>query len=521
MRPILQIGDRTLFRGDPTVTLPIPRREFLKTSLATAAGLGTAGGLAASGLGAAPRLGDGPERIAVDPEILPLVQLLEKAAPDKTLIPVAVEQLARGLSYRRLLAAVFLQQIRGASHHDVWVIHSGHQTSLDLAREDQLLPLMWSLWKTPADDPGILRPLNEATVPAPAKAAKAFEGAMEGNDAPAARAAIVAVARNEGPRAAMERLWRWAAVASGSNIGHYIIGVANTYRVLEVIGWRYAEPALQFVIPVVPKVESEVSRANTRRASESAGKLRPDWGGGKSDRGAVLELLAFFREGQVARACEWAYDRLVAGKLQAPTVWDAIFLAAAELIVRYEVGGTTGRPLHSMTMSNALHYAFRTYSDPETRLRVLLEAVHWVCAFYTVERSLGDLRDLKITAIPEVDSPANVTDAVDDIFGRLPPRREGRRRDRTRDDKAMELTFALARGHDHGPFFQTARRLMCRKALGAHEFKFMAAVFENYEHVSPEWRPHLLAAAVHILQGPRMEDSPGYLQAREELRRLR
>ena len=105
---------------------------------------------------------------------------------------------------------------------------------------------------------------------------------------------------------------RWAAVASGSNIGHYIIGVANTYRVLEVIGWRYAESALQFVIPVVPRVESEVSRANTRRAGESAGKLPPDWGGGKSDRGAVLELLSFFREGQVARACEWAYDRLVA-----------------------------------------------------------------------------------------------------------------------------------------------------------------------------------------------------------------
>ena len=121
---------------------------------------------------------------------------------------------------------------------------------------------------------------------------------MEANDAPAARAAIVAVARNEGPRAAMERLWRWAAICSGSNIGHNIIGVANTYRVLEVIGWRYAEPVIQFVIPVVPKAEAELSWANALRARESAGKLRPDWAGGKSDRGAVLELLAFFREGQ-------------------------------------------------------------------------------------------------------------------------------------------------------------------------------------------------------------------------------
>ena len=65
------------------MTLPIPRREFLKSSLATAAGLGTAGGLAAPSLLSAARLPDGLERIAIDPEILPLVRLLEKAAPDK------------------------------------------------------------------------------------------------------------------------------------------------------------------------------------------------------------------------------------------------------------------------------------------------------------------------------------------------------------------------------------------------------------------------------------------------------
>ena len=116
------------------MTLPIRRREFLKTSLATAAGLGTAGGLAAPSLVAAANLADGPERIAIDPEILPLVQLLEGTAPDK-LIPFAVDQLARGLPYRRLLAAMFLQKIRGASSHDVWVVHSLHQTGLDLSRE--------------------------------------------------------------------------------------------------------------------------------------------------------------------------------------------------------------------------------------------------------------------------------------------------------------------------------------------------------------------------------------------------
>jgi hypothetical protein len=203
-------------------------------------------------------------------------------------------------------------------------------------------------------------------------------------------------------------------------------------------------------------------------------------------------------------------------------VWDAVFLAAAELVSRYELGGVTGRPLHSMTMANALNYAFRTCADPETRLRILLEAVHWVCTFYATEKKSGYLRDLKLTAIPEVDSPAAVVDAVDDVFGRLPPRRGGHRmRDRSGDDRAMALTYALAREHPHGPFLQRARTLMCRKADGTHDWKFTVAVFENYEYVSPEWRPHLLAASAHVLQGPRMEDSTAFLQAREELRRLK
>ena len=344
------------------MTLPIRRREFLKTSLATAAGLGTAGGLAAPGLVAAANLADGPERIAIDPEILPLVRLWKGPLPTSS-FRSQWTRLARGLPYRRLLAATFLQKIRGGSSHDVWVVHSLHQTGVDMSREDHLLPLMWSLRNTPDDHPGILRPLNEAALPAPAKAAQVFEGAMEGNNAPAARAAIVAVARSEGPRAAMERLWRWGAVCcGGGNIGHNIIGIANTYRTLEVIGWRYAEPVLQFIIFYTerPKAEAELSRSNARRAKESVGKLRPDWTGGKSDKGAVLELLAFFREGAGQRACEWACERLLAGKLQAATVWDAVFLASAELVVRYEFGGVTPRPLHSMTMANALHYAFRT-----------------------------------------------------------------------------------------------------------------------------------------------------------------
>jgi len=64
------------------------------------------------------------------------------------------------------------------------------------------------------------------------------------------------------------------------------------------------------------------------------------------------------------------------------------------------------------------------------------------------------------------------------------------------------------------------KKLICLKSTReVHGFKFPVAVFENYEHVSPEWKPNLLAASVHHLHGTQMDDAPTVAEAREELRR--
>jgi hypothetical protein len=59
---------------------------------------------------------------------------------------------------------------------------------------------------------------------------------------------------------------------------------------------------------------------------------------------------------------------------------------------------------------------------------------------------------------------------------------------------------------------------MCRKASNdAHDYKFMAAIFEEAGWVSPEWQPHLLAASVHFLHGNQSPDHAVVEQAREAL----
>lgn len=111
----------------------------------------------------------------------------------------------------------------------------------------------------------------------------------------------------------------------------------------------------------------------------------------------------------------------------------------------------------------------------------------------------------------------------------LPPRRtEHWFRDRSQVDTAARLAFSLAR---HGakagdatvvrPFFRTARRLLRHKSsFDAHDLKAPIAFFENVQCISPEWRPHLIAASVHNLHGTQMDDNPIVAEARAALQNL-
>ncbi len=79
----------------------------------------------------------------------------------------------------------------------------------------------------------------------------------------------------------------------------------------------------------------------------------------------------------------------------------------------------------------------------------------------------------------------------------------------------------MAQQHSDQAFLRTAQKLLCLKnGIDAHHLKFSIAAFENYQHVSPKWRPNCLAASVFVLQGTQMEDNHAVAQAREALRSL-
>jgi hypothetical protein len=67
-------------------------------------------------------------------------------------------------------------------------------------------------------------------------------------------------------------------------------------------------------------------------------------------------------------------------------------------------------------------------------------------------------------------------------------------------------------------YMQAARNWLCAKAaIEAHEYKLPAALFEDYELVSPAWRPRLLAASAHWLHGSQSPDSQLVRLVQEEL----
>jgi hypothetical protein len=508
------------------------RRRFLKT-VAGAASLSLPGVPLLREL-AAFAADPPPATMRFGPDIEPIVRLIEDTPRDKC-VAVFLDQVQRGLPYRRFLAAVFFAGVRRQrSHHDVYKIHAVHQVSLDARPEERLLPLFWALHGYKKHQEDFPRPLlTELTgpLPAPEKAGAELAEAMERRDAERAERALVTLARNQGARQTAELFWVYGVQNLGAG-GHAAIMVANCFRALETLGWQEAEQVLRFAVQDLYLLGAEKPdsywTANTERADRHLEKLPATWAAGKGDPDATRDLFALLREGKVEPACDLAIKQLLGG-VGAQAQWDAIHLGTAELMVRHESGwGLASRPLHANTSTNALHYAFRTCMTPRTRLLALLQAVAWAAG--RTGADLKDLRDVKIAELPAASVPASAEDAVAAIFALVPSRTYrwdaaarnavlgyGKREDA---DEACRKVFVLARDRpDIVPLFvQTAHSWLCRKASDdAHEYKFLAAILEDAACVSPAWRPHLLAASVHYFHGTQTPDNPVIQHVQEAL----
>jgi hypothetical protein len=502
------------------------RREALKTiaGAGLAGWLGDLGPLGALSRGVADDAQVTPDIVRFDASMEPLVRLIEETPRGKC-IEMAAEQLRRGTPYRNLLGALYLAGIRnvnpqppGFKFHCVFVIHAAHQLSLNAPVEDRLLPLFWALDNfklSQAQDVEQgdfrLKPVN-GSIPSAAQAGREFHAAMEDWDEERADRAIVGLVRSRGANEIIEGLWRYGA-RDYRNIGHKAIFVANTWRTLQTIGWRHAEPALRSLVLGLLDFgakeqvndyafEDQSYLANLDLVQASIDDLPDDWTVSEANPDATRQLLDGFRTAEVNDSCRAALQELKAGA-KAQAVWDAVHLWAGELMMRQP--GIYG--IHTVTSVNGLRYAYETAADPETRLVVLLQGIGWMGQFqrFMSGRNNG-LSPVVITeckAAKTSDDPQAAAEEVLQAVGVDTPAAAA---------KAMTLAD---RADATGEFSRDALRLIFRKGTDAHDYKYAAAVLEDLELVSRVWRPHMLATAVYHLPGATAPASPLMEQAAE------
>jgi hypothetical protein len=499
------------------------RRSFLQRSAEVAA---TAGLADLAGLGRLPAVAAQDAQMprnwaAVASDVEPLVRMLEDT-PRNRVIEVAAERVRGGTSYQELLAAVTLAGVRGIrprpvgfKFHAVLAINATYLASLAASDRDRWLPLFWSFdafkasqatnrnegdWHMPA--------LEDARLPDSAQAGRRFREAMDTWDEAAADVAIAAWSRTGGLNEIYEAFWRYGA-RDFRDIGHKAIFAANSYRTLQAIGTRHAEPILRSLAFALLAHEGtrpdqrddekdRLWRDNIRRA----GTIRADWRQGRVAADASTRLLDAIRQGSSADASEQVV-RLLNDRVAPSSIWDGLFLGATEMLMRQP--GIVG--LHCVTSMNALHFAYRTSSDDETRRMMMLQGAAFLPQFLAAMRGRGQLRDLRIDTY----EPSAEAARPDDVFAEIG-------RDKLRAaQKALAILQADANA---GPgLIAHARRLIFCKGNDAHDYKFSSAALEDYFHVSPTYRNRVLAGNVFWLKGSGGADTEVCRRTREALNR--
>ncbi len=494
----------------------VTRRSFLQASTTGSAALG------ATGLSFLSRLAPvsaaeaklDPKVVRFQPEIEPLVRLLEET-PRAALLEKVAARIRKGTTYREILASLLLAGVRnvqprpsvGYKFHAVLVVNSAHLASLSSPDRDRWLPIFWALdyfkssqARDMQEGDWTMAPVDESAVPPAHKARKAFIQAMDHWDEAAADAAIAGLARTAGANEVFELFSRYGG-RDFRSIGHKAIFVANSYRVLRSIGWHHAEPVLRSLTYALLNHTGEANPARSdlapdrpwRRNTELAKRFPRQWRSGKLDASATADLLSTLRSGSDEQTCGQVVELLNRG-VAPQSVWDGLFDGAGELLMRQP--GIVA--LHAVTSTNALHFAFQTTANDETRRMLLLQTAAFLPLFRGAMQGRGDVGSTRIDKLEPVSPKASGPGALEEIFADV---------GKDRLVAARKAFGFLEAGGKPTALIDAARVLVFRKGRDSHDYKFSSAVLEDYFHVSPAWRNRFLASALFNLPGTARRDN--------------
>jgi hypothetical protein len=489
---------------------PLTRRAFVSRSL-------QAGALAGAGdfaflQGLPPVSADEAKpkhaKVQLSADVEPLVRLLEDT-PRERLFDAVAGRMHQGVGYQQLLTALFLAGVRsiqprpvGFKFHAVLVVNSAHLASLAATDRERWLPLFWALdnfkgsqARNQVEGNWSMSPVEEGKLPSGSQAKQRFTEAMDNWDEEGTDRAITSLVRHAGAGEIIELFWRYGA-RDFRDIGHKAIYTANSWRTLQTIGWRHAEPVMRSLAYALlmhrgdnPARGDDLADRPWRQNLGRAAKIRPGWQRGKVTPEATTDLLRGLRTLDAGEPCELVVGLLNKG-VDPACLWDALFLRAGELLMQKP--GIFG--IHCVTSVNALHFGFAASGNDETRRMLLLQAAAFLPLFYQTMSSDGKMREnLHIDQLEKGELRAGGAPAIEEILTDVSKDRLA----------AARKTLALAdRGEDDVlPLLAAARRLIFSKGSDSHDYKFSSAALEDFYHATPSWRGRFLATSMFNLRG--------------------
>ncbi|QDU96644.1 twin-arginine translocation signal domain-containing protein [Lignipirellula cremea] len=493
------------------------RRNFLKTAAmgGTLAGLGDLAFLSRlSPVSAAETQLPAPT-VQLEAGLEPVVRLIEETPRDQLLEQVGARIRNGDWSYRDVLGGLLLAGVRnveprpsvGFKFHSVLVVNSAHLAAQSSPASQRWLPIFWSLdyFKEAAAKDVAERgdwrmaPIDDGALPRPSQAHQAFTAAMDDWNDGAADVAIASLARSAGVNEIYEMFFRYGA-RDFRSIGHKAIYVANSYRTLQCLGWKNAEPVLRSLAYALlmhedsnPRTRDDEADRPYRRNLELAQKIQGGWRDGKLDDAATSEMLQTLRTGSNDEACDLVVEQLNRG-VSPQSVWDALHVGAGELLMRQP--GIVG--LHAVTTTNALHFAYQTSGNDETRRLMMLQNAAFLPMFRGAMQSRGKVLDLNVQELEAAKVDGDSGKAVEQIFAEVS----------SDPTAAARSTLGyLQQGNSAKEYIDAARLMVFLKGNDAHDYKFSSAALEDYFKLSPNWRNLYMASSVFKLNGSGQRDN--------------
>ncbi len=454
-------------------------------------------------------------------ELEPLVAWLETTPRDR-IVPGLIEKIRSGLPYPSLLGAIFLAGIRnvqprpnvGFKFHSVLVVHAAHQASLSATDRDRWLPLLWAadyFKRAQAEDveqgdwqmkesPNIDRMSSS-------EALRGFEEGMDAWDVDKADHYATAMARHASRGQIFEALARYGC-RDFRDIGHKAIYVAGAFRLLDTIGGQSLEPVVRSLTYALLNHGSGPNPAGQDLDADRPGKdnweftsqVSDAWTRVEAKADQTREWVAVLHQSDEPQVREALHKQLKASSLSWQTLYDGLFLASSEMVMRQNAIV----PLHAVTSTNAMHYLFQSVQDSKLRLWIMMQNVAFVSLLRKAAADRGQLRDVHIESTfaktEEPTTPEHFLAAL------------GKEKDR-----ASQMAFSLLeQGATPDSLLAMARNLVFSKGTDSHDYKFSSAIFEDYYHVSPAFRSSYLAGCTQLLHGSAEADTALYRKVREQ-----